>query len=995
MAGKGKAATAQRPRAVIGAAQYTWEYRPDGSIFWTHTPPKLEHFQGAVEIPWSPIWCAGYDVDSEGKKHYHHIEAIPCHCPPGPQIVALASNAFEVALGGGRGSAKTATTFGFLVKGNDRVNLENPRPVDVSYLHSKHYKFLVLRRNAKDLKEYLERAKQFFGPFGGDVTESPMGVRFPHSGAWGIFDHLADADAYEKYQGQEFARIVVEEAGQIPEEELYLKILMSCRSPHADLIPQVMLTFNPGGPGARWNNARFVKIRKEDGALVQPGETYVEPLTGRSRVFIFSRVDDNPLLLSRGYDTQLDLLKNTQPTLYRRWRLGDFDAIEGQYFESFREKRMPNEPPEALHVIEPIHLAAHWPRAIGMDWGYSHNSGVVWGCWHPKEQLHIYREFVVSRMSTVEIGAEIAKKSLADLEQMPDPHLTLYLSHDAFHRDNASASEAEQIAAGINLVIGKNAAFVLSPDQEEEFLEDKVAWDSVLRRQRELESKTHITIVNAGNQKRKAGFNLMRELMRWWPIANDNTKLSDEALKKILLEQGALAWYEAKQRGERQRNETLPKFQVWSCCPKLVAGIVGAVEKEDDTEDVEKQDGDDILDACLVAGTQVETVRGSVPIEHVQRGDLVLTREGYRPVLESGVTADSASLFSIQLSNGVTLTGTANHPVFVHGAGFVPIGKLQPGDAVLLCDQRSLSSTESSSADTQILRGGTYGSTTGPVEIIDIVASEHSIKRSGNSPTAPYLKAATSTTETKTPSTTTSTTWSASQNQSITANTQKIHEEESTFCGLPLSAEHPASYTTGKEAQWGAGSIVTGLSESGRAEDTVHCSAVCAAGNSVAAQHKMHGCARTTAEPQRAAEAGWTTKPGHAHSADNRSSAINTCPQSTARAHVLSVIATGRGAVYNLTVAERPEYFANGVLVHNCLYLTRNFKFHEARKSREMIVADRLQQIREREPGISVPSLILAAELNEREWLKGTGSATFARIPRRAGPSRRFAGRVN
>lgn len=41
-------------------------------------------------------------------------------------------------------------------------------------------------------------------------------------------------------------------------------------------------------------------------------------------------------------------------------------------------------------------------------------------------------------------------------------------------------------------------------------------------------------------------------------------------------------------------------------------------------------------------------------------------------------------------------------------------------------------------------------------------------------------------------------------------------------------------------------------------------------------------------------------------------------------------MATGRRAsVYNLSVAEQPEYFANGVLVHNCLvYLCRNVAWH-------------------------------------------------------------------
>lgn len=43
-----------------------------------------------------------------------------------------------------------------------------------------------------------------------------------------------------------------------------------------------------------------------------------------------------------------------------------------------------------------------------------------------------------------------------------------------------------------------------------------------------------------------------------------------------------------------------------------------------------------------------------------------------------------------------------------------------------------------------------------------------------------------------------------------------------------------------------------------------------------------------------------------------------------ARVHVVSVSAIAeRQAVYNLTVEGQPEYYAAGVLVHNCLDATR------------------------------------------------------------------------
>ncbi|HWR49912.1 MAG TPA: hypothetical protein VN428_02325 [Bryobacteraceae bacterium] len=600
MAAKPKLAK-QQPLPRIGSLNFSWEMQPDGNAIYTHIPPTPEQLKSGM-FKWRPIWCAGYDIDHKGGKHYHHIEGIPCHCPPGPQIRALFSTARETALVGGRNSAKSEATFAFLVRGNIDYDPQNSKPADMSYLNCPEYTFLVLRKNAKDLKNYFERAKRFFSMFGGTATESPMVITFP-SGAFGIFDHLDSDDAYEKYQGNEFVRVVLEEAPQIPEERRYLMVTGSCRTTHADMVPQIMLTANPGGRGRRWFNARFWKpLFHADGRPVQLGEVYTEPYSGRTRVLIFSTVDDNPYALSKGADKDLDLYRATDPVLYRQWRLGDMEAVKGQYFDAFRERLLldasgkPVESENARHVIKPIRLAPHWPRAIGVDWGYSHQSAILWGCWHPKGQLHIYREYGVSRVGTVQLGSEIASKSIEELEQMSDPHLVMYLSHDAFHRTDDTSTEAEQIKQGVERVLGKDAAFVLSLTQEEAFLENKVAWESVRRRQREQARKTHITIVNAG-LNRKGGWNLIRELLRWWPLEGPQAKFSEEVSRKILMEQGALAWYEYKQACEKRAEEVLPKILFHDCCTKVITGVQAAVESETDSEDVQKQDGDDFVDS--------------------------------------------------------------------------------------------------------------------------------------------------------------------------------------------------------------------------------------------------------------------------------------------------------------------------------------------------------------------------------------------------------------
>lgn len=88
----------------------------------------------------------------------------------------------------------------------------------------------------------------------------------------------------------------------------------------------------------------------------------------------------------------------------------------------------------------------------------------------------------------------------------------------------------------------------------------------------------------------------------------------------------------------------------------------------------------DRADACLVAETLVTTDRGEIPISEVTLGDKVLTRDGYFPLTWCGKTRDSAETYAVSISDGRTIKGTCEHPVWVVGKGFVRIDELMCGD---------------------------------------------------------------------------------------------------------------------------------------------------------------------------------------------------------------------------------------------------------------------------------------------------------------------------
>lgn len=80
---------------------------------------------------------------------------------------------------------------------------------------------------------------------------------------------------------------------------------------------------------------------------------------------------------------------------------------------------------------------------------------------------------------------------------------------------------------------------------------------------------------------------------------------------------------------------------------------------------------------CFVAGTMVATPDGEREIEGLRPGDLVMTRRGARPII--AVSARAASVGRVTFSNGKELIGTADHPVYIlHG--WTGLQSLKTGD---------------------------------------------------------------------------------------------------------------------------------------------------------------------------------------------------------------------------------------------------------------------------------------------------------------------------
>lgn len=280
---------------------------------------------------------------------------------------------FEILYGGARGGGKTDAGLAWLSR-----HIEHP-----------DYRFLVVRRNSEDLSDWLDRARVFYKRFGGEVVGKPAVIKFP-SGAIGRTGHLKDEAAYTKYIGHEYHRMLIEELTLIKSEEAYLKLISSARSTVPGLQPRVFATTNPGNAGHIWVKNRFVN----NGA----NKPYKDPESGRYRIYIPSKVTDNPTLMLNdpGY---IQYLNSLPEKLRRAWRDGDWDVFEGQFFAEWDE---------AVHVCEPFEIPETWPKFRAMDWGYSDPFCCLWFAAGPDNRIYVYREFYRNRLTDSEYAQAIS-----------------------------------------------------------------------------------------------------------------------------------------------------------------------------------------------------------------------------------------------------------------------------------------------------------------------------------------------------------------------------------------------------------------------------------------------------------------------------------------------------------------------------------------------------------------------------------------------------------
>ena len=300
---------------------------------------------------------------------------------PGGQEEFLSRSEYEVLFGGQAGPGKTDCGIAAMTRG-----IEIP-----------DYHGLILRRTFPQLQEIIDRCFELYPYMGGRYTVGDKRWKFP-SGSIIDLGHMQHENDKYNYQGKEFGKVFFDELTQFTLTQYLYLVNSRIRSTNPRIKPQALSSTNPGGIGHNWVKDRF---QPETRAM----NTYHDPKTGLSRVFIPGKIEDNPTLFINDPD-YLSRLEGLPEIERLRLKYGIWDAFEGQVFTELSQR---------IHGYEDFDIPPEWERYCVFDWGYAKPFSVGWYAIDYDGVIYRYREWYGCKLEEEEEseGADVGLKMQA------------------------------------------------------------------------------------------------------------------------------------------------------------------------------------------------------------------------------------------------------------------------------------------------------------------------------------------------------------------------------------------------------------------------------------------------------------------------------------------------------------------------------------------------------------------------------------------------------
>jgi hypothetical protein len=299
--------------------------------------------------------------------------------PKQEAFLSLPTTIFEGMYGGGNGSGKSDVLmcYGIIHKWHEYPT----------------FKQVFMRRTYPEMKnEIVPRSREIYPKFGATFNKTDMVWTFPRpdefggsgnrSGAMIFLGHCETEDDVHKYDSMEINLFTPDELTSST-EYIYLYIGFTRVRTNNPKLPAIIRAAGmPGNIGHAWVKKRFWTPAPGGGKIII-GKA------GVKRFYVHATVDDNKEA-DPNYAKRLDGIQNEAERRARRF--GDWDAYQGQVFDEFRNRKYPDEPENAIHVIQPFEIPSWWPRMVIGDWGFAAMTYIGFYAISPSKRLYLYRE---------------------------------------------------------------------------------------------------------------------------------------------------------------------------------------------------------------------------------------------------------------------------------------------------------------------------------------------------------------------------------------------------------------------------------------------------------------------------------------------------------------------------------------------------------------------------------------------------------------------------
>ena len=308
---------------------------------------------------------------------------------PGPQTQYLASGEREVLYGGAAGGGKSYAT------------LADP----LRNLNHHAFSGLLVRHTTEELRELIQKSQELYPKAIPGIKWSERKSQWVTPRGGRIWMSYLDKDQdVMRYQGQAFNYIAFDELTQwsTPFAWNYMRSRLRSASPELGLYMRA--TTNPGSIGHAWVKKMFIDPSEPNKSFwatdIETGKTLAYPKGHTKedqplfkRRFIPASLFDNPYLADSGdYETML----LSMPEHQRKQLLeGNWDVNEGAAFPEFNRQ---------IHVVDPYDIPNSWAKFRACDYGYGSWTGVVWFAVSPSEQLVVYREMYVTKVTATDLA---------------------------------------------------------------------------------------------------------------------------------------------------------------------------------------------------------------------------------------------------------------------------------------------------------------------------------------------------------------------------------------------------------------------------------------------------------------------------------------------------------------------------------------------------------------------------------------------------------------